>query len=70
MGNVFALPRRAPIIAIRPEPFGAGVDVMVEPPPAGVGHDREHRNICDARRYAERLSIATGWPVIDHVGGG
>ena len=69
MGEVVSLPRPSHVIAIRPEPFGVGVDVMVEPPPTGVGHDREHRNVCDARRYADRLSKATGWPVVDHVGG-
>ena len=55
-------------IAIEVEPFGFGWDVRVLPPPVGIGHDREHRSIADARAYAATLSKATGWPVVDNIG--
>ncbi|WP_448658296.1 hypothetical protein ACPVPU_12605 [Sphingomonas sp. CJ99] len=56
------------LIAVTPEPFGYGFDVTVNPPPQGIGHDREFRAYADARAYADQLSKAMGWPVIDQAG--
>jgi hypothetical protein len=56
-------------ITIELEPFGYGFDVRVLPPPAGIGHDREFRDLVEARSYAGTLSRATGWPIVDHAGG-
>ena len=57
-------------IAIELEPFGYGFDVRVLPPPVGIGHDREFRDLAEARSYAATLSRATGWPIVDHADGG
>ncbi|WP_445191223.1 helix-turn-helix domain-containing protein [Sphingomonas sp. Tas61C01] len=54
----------APVIVIADEPFGR-VDVMVSPPPAGIGHDADFANHAEAMRYAERLRQATGWTIVD-----
>ncbi|MFL0585833.1 hypothetical protein ACH0BU_04225 [Sphingomonas olei] len=56
-------------IAIELEPFGYGFDVRVLPPPIGIGHDREFRDVVEARSYAATLSRATGWPIVDRAGG-
>lgn len=62
------VPRPDHTIRIAPEPFGCGFDVTVEPVPTGVGHDRELPTYAEAKAYAERLSAAMGWPVLDQVG--
>lgn len=66
---VAARPTPAHRIAIELEPFGYGFGVRVLPPPAGIGHDREFRDLVEARSYAGTLSRATGWPIVDHAGG-
>lgn len=62
--------RREPAhrILIAPEPFGHGYDVTVCPPPDGIGHDRELASYREARAYAEGLSFAMGWAIVDHGG--
>ena len=56
-------------IRIAPETFGCGFDVTVEPVPIGVGHDRELATYADAKAYADRLSAAMGWPILDQCEG-
>jgi hypothetical protein len=58
----------ATTISIEVEPFGFGADVRIVPPTGGPGHDREHRSLPDARRYASLLSKATGWRLVDCAG--
>jgi hypothetical protein len=57
-------------IVIRWEVFGAAIEVIISPTPAGVGHDREFRSLSEARHYATELSAATGWRIADLVEGG
>lgn len=55
-------------IIVRDEIFGAAIEVIVTPAPAGVGHDREFSSLTAARKYASQLSAATSWTVHDLVG--
>jgi len=44
------------------------IEVTVQPPPAGIGHDREFFSLPAAREYADRLAEATGWELRDLCG--
>lgn len=55
-------------IFIRPEPFGAGFDITVEPGPAWSNCNTERPTLRDARRYADSLKIVHGWPIRDETG--
>ena len=57
-----------PPITIVPEVFGAAIDVVVIPPPMGIGHDREFPDRAGALAYALQLQKATGWRLVDHCG--
>jgi len=54
-----------PTITIVPEVFGAAIDVVVIPPPMGIGHDREFQDHAGALAYALQLQKVTGWRVRD-----
>lgn len=55
-------------IFIRPEPFGAGFDITVEPSPNWSHCNAERPTLREARRYAESLKIVHGWSVRDETG--
>lgn len=59
---------RRTTIQVEPEAGGDGWDVIILPTPISIGHDMRFRNIREARRYARRLSAATGWALIDLCG--
>jgi hypothetical protein len=55
-------------IVIRPEPFGAGFDITVEPGPAWSNCNTERRTLREARRYAESLRVVhPAWPIRDET---
>ena len=62
-----AEPRHA--IIIRPEAFGCGFDVVIEPPIAFARYDQERPSVAAARRYAESLKVVTGFPIREETGG-
>ncbi|MGN6374864.1 MAG: hypothetical protein ACTHMG_04845 [Sphingomonas sp.] len=53
-------------LLIRPEVFGAGFDVLVEPSVEPT-LDREFHTAIEARAYAAGVSAARGWPVCDET---
>jgi len=55
-------------VFIRPEVFGAGFDVIVEPPIARPSIDREFPAVSLARAYAAGVAAVSGWPIVDEVG--
>lgn len=55
-------------IFIRPEVFGAAIDVIVEPPVAAYSIDREFPVVAEARAYAAGVAAVSGWPIIDEAG--
>ena len=57
------------VIVIRPEPFGAGFDIAVEPAPAWANFNAERPTHRAATRYAESLRVVHGWKVRDEAGG-
>ena len=57
--------RPAHLIVIADEVLSNGFEVVVRPPPDGIGHDSHFARRSAADRYACRLSSATGWPVVD-----
>jgi hypothetical protein len=57
------------IIYIRPEAFGAGFDITVEPPAPWADFNRERPTLKAARRYAGSLRTVHGWRVKDETGG-
>ena len=53
-------------IVVRPEPFGSGADVVVEPAfHTGANFDASQRSIRAAQVYAATLGRRLGMPVID-----
>ncbi|MDE0878315.1 MAG: hypothetical protein OSB00_06570 [Sphingomonas bacterium] len=58
------------VVVIRPEPFGVGYDVTVEPSPAGDTFDKEYPTFAGARGYARGLRLYRGWPIRDETGEG
>jgi hypothetical protein len=57
-----------PRIYLRPEPFGVGFDVTIEPPLAdGRKFDRELATYREARGYAGGLRMSLGLPVVDEA---
>jgi hypothetical protein len=64
LGNIAR--KREHRIIVRPEPFGFGADVVVEPPFQGAGNfDLGRPSIQAAQAYAETLSQRLGLSVID-----
>lgn len=57
-------------IVIKPEPFGGGYDVTIEPRPDGESFDREYPTFAGARGYARGLRLHRGWPIRDLTGEG
>lgn len=56
------------VIVIRPEAFGIGFDVVVEPQPAWGSFACERRDHRSAKRCADHIRIAHGWPIRDETG--
>lgn len=56
------------VIIIRPEPFGVGFDITVEPSPAWGNFNQERPDHRAARRYAESLKVVNGWCIRDEPG--
>lgn len=56
-------------IFIRPEAFGVGFDITVEPPVPWTSFDRERPTLKAAQRYAESLRTVHGWRIKDETGG-
>ena len=56
-------------IVIRPEAFGAGFDIVVEPAVPWTSFDRERPTFKAARRYAESLRTVHGWRIREEIGG-
>ena len=52
-------------IIIRPEAWGALIDVVIEPPLIGEDFDRDFATVSEARSYAAGLSERSGMPVLD-----
>lgn len=57
------------VIYIRPEAFGAGYDITVEPPAPWADFDCERPTLKAALRYATSLRTVHGWRVKDETGG-
>ncbi|MBV9528531.1 hypothetical protein [Sphingomonas sp.] len=55
-------------IIIRPEAFGCGFDVLIDPPISYARYDQERPTLRAARRYAESLKVVTGFPIRDNNG--
>lgn len=56
-------------ICIRPEAFGVGFDVNIEPPAPWARYDQERPTHRSARRYAESLrTIYPDWRIVDETG--
>ena len=55
-------------IFIRPEPFGCGFDVTVEPAPEWINMARERPTHREAQRYALGLRAVHGWRIVDETG--
>lgn len=55
-------------IIIRPEPFGVGFDITVEPAPRWANFNAERPTISAARRYARSLATVHKWRIVDQSG--
>jgi hypothetical protein len=55
-------------IIIRPEPFGVGFDITVEPAPTWANFNVERPTIGAARRYACGLATVHKWRIVDQSG--
>ncbi|MBV9842398.1 MAG: hypothetical protein JOY99_12865 [Sphingomonadaceae bacterium] len=55
-------------IYIRPEPFGCGYDIVIEPPILHARYNAERGTVKAARRYADSIRIVTGFKVVDETG--
>lgn len=55
-------------IIIRPEAFGHGFDIVVEPAPGWTSYDVERPTHRDAIRYAKSLQVVHGWKIVDQTG--
>jgi hypothetical protein len=56
------------VIHIRPEAFGAGFDITVEPPVAWTSFNCERPSLKAARRYADSLRTVHGWRIKEEIG--
>ncbi|WP_420142312.1 hypothetical protein [Sphingomonas sp.] len=56
------------VIFIRPEPFGVGFDITVEPGRAWSNCNTERPTLREAPRYADSPKNVHGWPIRDETG--
>lgn len=54
-------------IIVRPEAFGCGFDVVVDPPAPDEILDREFATHREARGYASGLRLTRRWPIVDQT---
>jgi hypothetical protein len=56
---------QANTIIISSTPYNAKVGVDVVPTPPGQDYGADFSILADAQSYANRLSVSTGWPIVD-----